>query len=883
MEILRFGRAASLRSLVLPSIFYLSLAVIIVVLVSPYAPPPSGELIGLSLFAFWRYGWQLTHFVRAAIYANIYYPSLRYKAQQLAPEQAYPQHIYFVIPSYKEDAWVSIECIHSILSNMANLPIEATLVIPTGADQDDAVIARAVESHPANTKVNVVLQRQKDGKRIAMGHALRAVARRYRDEKNSVTVFMDGDSYLETDTLKKLLPLFAIKPNLGAVTTNETAFVDTQSVLYRDWFNLKFGQRHILFQSHSLSNKVLTLTGRFSVFRTSIVVNEDFISRIEVDSISHARHGKFRFLMGDDKSSWFSLLKDKWHMLYLPDVLCYSLESRDADFFKVSMSLPYRWYGNTLRNNARALALGWRTTGLFIWVAILDQRLSMWTSLVGIVGAIVLSVVNSMVFLPLYLSWVLLVRTFQMMVIALAGHRVTLTTIPLMLYGQWYGAIVKIRAFYNLNDQNWSKGAAKNKIETQIVTPRSRFLRLIPKLSQALGYAVFIGLILFGHSVLKLPSVQVLANADVTDRLKIDARAYGVVADDGRSDSAALNTLIQWLSAYPNSEILLPSGVIDLSEPILINKSDLRIKGQGQNKTVLRSRIAGEAAVLDIRGIKHNAQYSVSAEAQLLAKPTDIDEHDWVLLQIPNTENFLTQLGSEVWSEQYPYVRQQITRVEAISERGDLRIKDSWLFEPTNDMTLRMLSPVQNVVIEKLSIEQLVNDSAARIDANAYENSYPDHRVDAISVFVGYDITIRDLDIRNAGRHPMNWEYCYRCRAKRLLVDGAWNKGSGGNGYIRFNKTFNSQISDSEIYNIRHIVFQWAAANNRIDSVKTNVDINFHGGFSQHNVAKRVSTHLRKGHLWPAVYVTPNDAKWAPPDGAGNRVNGIAYPAQHSQ
>ena len=321
------------------------------------------------------------------------------------------------------------------------------------------MISSIYNSHPVKEKVDLIFQRQSQGKRIAMGHALRSAARRYHmtdDDPHSATIFMDGDSYLEPGTLARVLPFFGLMPRLGALTTNEVAFINSESSWYKNWFNLKFGQRHILFQSHSVSRKVLTLTGRFSVFRSSIVMQEDLIRQLENDVITHWRHGKFRFLMGDDKSTWYYLLKNQWEMLYIPDVLCYSLESRDADFLEISMSLPYRWYGNTLRNNDRALAVGWRKVGFFIWMCILDQRLSMWTSLVGISGAVILSLFKSFIYLPMYLAWVLIVRTAQMAVITYCGHRVSMQTIPLMLYNQWIGAFIKIHSYFNLSSQKWS-------------------------------------------------------------------------------------------------------------------------------------------------------------------------------------------------------------------------------------------------------------------------------------------------------------------------------------------------------------------------------------------------------------------------------------------
>jgi len=359
----RLGRREGLISLIIPAVSYTCLAFAIIFSMWPYFYYIKNEtIISLGLFAMWRYGWMLLNYMRAIWFSLVHFPNLRRQVTALDEDKAFPEHIFFIIMSYNEEAWVSVESIQSIMSNLSDIPSRATLIIATGSEKDDRVISIAYQAHPAKEKVDLIIQRQHRGKRIAMGHALRAVARRSNDlidvSPNSVTLFMDGDSFLPVNTLKKTLPFFCTFPKLGALTTNETAYINTKSRLYKDWFNLKFGMRHIMFQSHSLSHKVLTLTGRFSMMRTSICITESFITQIENDILTHWLHGKFRFLMGDDKSSWFHLLKNSWEMLYIPDVNVISLESRDGEFFSLSRTLPYRWYGNTLRNNARVLALG---------------------------------------------------------------------------------------------------------------------------------------------------------------------------------------------------------------------------------------------------------------------------------------------------------------------------------------------------------------------------------------------------------------------------------------------------------------------------------------------------------------------------------------------
>lgn len=181
----RYGQKSALHSLIKPSIVYLGVMLAIILLIWPDISALKGEpFIVLGAFAIWRYSWQMTHFVRAFIYSAYHYPKLRKQALSIPYNKAFPKYIYFVIPSYKEENWVTIECIQSILSNLSDLPLTATLIIATASDEEDELITQVVRSHPTQKKVTIIFQRQKHGKRIAMGYALRAIARRYHSQGN---------------------------------------------------------------------------------------------------------------------------------------------------------------------------------------------------------------------------------------------------------------------------------------------------------------------------------------------------------------------------------------------------------------------------------------------------------------------------------------------------------------------------------------------------------------------------------------------------------------------------------------------------------------------------------------------------------------------------
>ncbi len=236
-------RAQALRSAVLPVLLFGAGSVAFLTWARGGIHPLHYKVVlALGVLAFWRYGWQLLHYTRAACYSLWHYPRLRAAAHAVAATRPPPRRIFIVVPSYLEEPWVSTEAMQALMTNVAAIPCAVTVVAAVGSDQDEAVLAGAWRAHPARDRVELIFQRQSQGKRVALGHALRAVARRFDDDPDSVTVLMDGDTWMEPDTLRRVLPFFLAYRDLGALTTNETAFIPSHApwVPARDWFGLKF-------------------------------------------------------------------------------------------------------------------------------------------------------------------------------------------------------------------------------------------------------------------------------------------------------------------------------------------------------------------------------------------------------------------------------------------------------------------------------------------------------------------------------------------------------------------------------------------------------------------------------------------------------------------
>lgn len=875
-------RSRPWRSLAAPFAIYLPLALPLFLWSKSHAYPighAHAALLAVGVFGLWRYGWQLLNYTRAWLYSQFHFPALRRRADAVALSGRMPGRVFVVVASYLEEAWVSIESFQSLMSNLAELNCPTTVIVAVGSDQDEAVITGAWRSHPARAQVELVFQRQSEGKRIALGHALRAVARRHHDEVDSVTVFMDGDSWLEPGALRRALPFFSAFGDLGALTTNEVAWIHSQSAWYKDWFAVKFGGRHVQFQSHSLSHKVLTLTGRFSLVRTRIVVTEDFITGMENDMITHWMHGRFRFLMGDDKSSWFQVLRQGWKMLYLPDVVCCSLESRDISFLKASVTLPYRWFGNTLRNNPRALALGPGCTGWYIWFAILDQRLSMWTSLIGILGALSLAVVKSVFFLPLYLSWAVMVRLVQLAIVVFHGHRASMRSIPIMLYTQWVGAVIKIHAAFHLNDQSWSKGGSR-----QGGAPRRAWVaRLVPSSLMLACYSVFGFTVLVAHSALRMPDAGMFSKASGPH--VIEARAYGVSPGDGQDDAVALQTIIDRAAGSGPVKITLPAGQLDFFRPVVIRDSGITLVGAGPEQTRIVSHLQGTStAVITVEG-------RLGAELGALAEPVAADATtlrldrvaslrpgELVLVKQPNDDAFFDAIGSQKWRRQYPFLRQALLRVK--SADGNLLQVEApgGIAWAAGQAKVYRVAAVQDVRMGGFTIEQRAGEHRIEEVRHRYENLLPDFAVDGIALNWTQGVTIEHVGVLAAGRHPVSIENSYGFALRDCRLDGAWNKGDEGSGYLRIARSYRGVVSDCDVRNIRHIALQWSSGFNRLENIATEVDVNFHGGYSHDNVATGMRSAVPPQHHWGQVFRTPVNAGWAPPDGPNN-----AFTAQTSK
>jgi mannuronan synthase len=468
-------------------------------------PQAKQFLFIIGFLAIWRYSWAILNWVRFLLYRHIVFPHWRKAADELG-DDGLPSHLYLLVTSFRIGSDTTRRVYASVIEEALHYNRPTTIVASIVERGDQTLIKHLYESYNPPESLKLIFVRiDGTGKRDALATGFRSISRQLPPE-DAIVAVVDGDSMLPPGMTAKCAPFFKILPRLGALTTDEICEVEGKWI-FREWYNMRFAQRHVYMGSCSLSRRVLTLTGRMSMFRASIVCDPNFIERVELDWIDHWRLGRFKFLTGDDKSSWFHILKSGMEMIYVPDVQVVTIETPPhPSFFKSSIVLMRRWFGNMLRTNGRALKLGFAPMGVFPWFAILDQRLSMWTSLTGPVLAILATLIVTPFAILYYFLWIGITRYIITLSLLAARKRVSAFYPFLLYYNQVVGSLVKTVVLFRLDKQKWTR--QQTTLARTHSSFKERFNAFSSTYMHALAFSAFVIALATISGIINVPDVS---------------------------------------------------------------------------------------------------------------------------------------------------------------------------------------------------------------------------------------------------------------------------------------------------------------------------------------------------------------------------------------
>ncbi|MEV4517093.1 cellulose-binding domain-containing protein [Dactylosporangium sp. NPDC049525] len=147
-----------------------------------------------------------------------------------------------------------------------------------------------------------------------------------------------------------------------------------------------------------------------------------------------------------------------------------------------------------------------------------------------------------------------------------------------------------------------------------------------------------------------------------------------------------------------------------------------------------------------------------------------------------------------------------------------------------------IVDPVVGVGFENLAFTQDIPGLDRAAAVHNYGNMAPAQEMHGIVFKWAADSWVSGVRAEMTGSHPIVTEEAYHLQIVGNSLDGAWNKGKGGNGYFRGSRVWDSLYAGNTSRNLRHFTFQWSASGNVVIGNDFDSDLNLHGGWERNNL-----------------------------------------------
>ncbi len=352
------------------------------------------------------------------------------------------------------------------------------------------------------------------------------------------------------------------------------------------------------------------------------------------------------------------------------------------------------------------------------------------------------------------------------------------------------------------------------------------------------------------------------------------------------SSSTSAAELQSLIDAAPAGEtIVLGAGHFTFDSTVVIDRDDIAVTGTGSGVTTIdlvgNARAGGAFRIgSTIDEPAYGNAYQLGQDAAEgamylhLADTAGLEAGDFLWIEMPNTDAYLDSLGDTLWREDKPL---RTSMVEVASVQGNtVRLVNGLAFDFDGTTIVKEIEVAENVRLGGFTVNSGLADPDPANFTNI-ESSFD--RGNVISTSAAAYTRLFDIDVKNAPSNGFTLAQTVFLDASNLTVEGAVNKGDGGNGYaFQLRALYDSNLAGLEAFDTRHAVLfaSWTSeANNTISVRDTNRDINFHGGPDHHNVVE-VSSSVRDAieatYLSPTLFVNGGTSYGAPTDMDTNLV-----------
>lgn len=351
--------------------------------------------------------------------------------------------------------------------------------------------------------------------------------------------------------------------------------------------------------------------------------------------------------------------------------------------------------------------------------------------------------------------------------------------------------------------------------------------------------------------------------------------------------AADLQTIID--NAAAGDTISLGAGTFHFDRTVVVDRSDIAITGAGSDQTHVMVDVGADGQGFSAFqvgqplnepdmgtnfGLRSDA--SEGSHTMLFNDASGIKAGDYLWVDAPNTPDYLASIGDTQWQQDKP-LRTSLVEVTSV-HGGAVHTANGLAFDfAAGEASVHKIDMVHDVSLGGFSVDYGLGAS----DPSDFSNTLAGfERVSAIETGSAAHVDLNDINVVEPGSNAFAFGKTVFMNASHLSVEGAHDKGAGGNGYAYWIRdVYDSHLTHLSATDTRHAVLfgSWnSAANNAVEVDYTNRDINFHGGRDHDNtvlVHNSIRTDAESHYLgWSYFNNTDGTSYGAPTDPNANHT-----------
>lgn len=372
------------------------------------------------------------------------------------------------------------------------------------------------------------------------------------------------------------------------------------------------------------------------------------------------------------------------------------------------------------------------------------------------------------------------------------------------------------------------------------------------------------------------------------EQVSLTGSDLNIKPNDSIDDSANLNKFLNSLEKNKFYTLNLDSGIYNLENNLNINKSNLKIKGLGKDKTkfVYKKESSFPISIIDIKGYQgkkiggvvssRNSDNVIDSNFIIFDPQKNILSEDFfnsrsknisIWLKQNNEKDFILNKMESSWFGEKPEIIQELNNIEYCSQiESNLnkinkllkcklknKLNHSYSQKMTVSTEVWQTKSIENIYLEDFSIIYEPN-----LDFDFEKNQFVFNEmknllVNSISIEFATNINLNNIEVINSGKNPIYLDKINNSNFKNISLKNSFSKDNDNGSFLIY-RTFDSYFENIEMENLKFLIVSWSSGRNYFKNFKMNNPLFLKGGFTHNNDFSNFEITLNEHSPFNEVY-----------------------------